>query len=98
MVISRQNKRLGTILLGSLSLLLIPLIAMNYSSQVQWGVFDFLIAGVLLMGTGVAIEIVIRKIRTRNSRILVIAGVLLLLLLLWAELAVGLFGSPIGGS
>ena len=71
---------------------------MNYSSQVQWGVFDFLIAGVLLMGTGVAIEIVIRKIRTRNSRILVIAGVLLLLLLLWAELAVGLFGSPIGGS
>ena len=81
-----------------LLLLLIPFIAMQFSNEVNWTIMDFLIAGVLLFGTGLTIEFVLRKVKTRKNRILICGIILLLLLLIWIELAVGLFGSPIAGN
>lgn len=85
---------LSTILL----LLLIPLIAMQFSNEVNWSIMDFVIAGVLLFGTGLTIEFVLRKVKTRKNRILICGIILLLFLLLWIELAIDLFGSPIAGN
>jgi hypothetical protein len=59
---------------------------------------DFVAAGVLLFGTGLTIQFVLRKVKTRKNRILICCFILLLLLLLWIELAVGIFGSPIAGN
>lgn len=59
---------------------------------------DFVVAGVLLFGTGLTIQFVLRKVKTRKNRILICGIILLLLLLLWIELAVGIFGSPIAGN
>ena len=81
-----------------LLLLLIPFIAMQFSNEVNWSIMDFVVAGVLLFGTGLTIEFVLRKVKTRKNRILVCGIIILLLLLLWTELAVGLFGSPIAGN
>ncbi len=81
-----------------LLLLLIPLIAMQFSNDVNWSIMDFVAAGVLLFGTGLTIQFVLRKVKTRKNRILICSFILLLLLLLWIELAVGIFGSPIAGN
>ncbi|WP_162425830.1 hypothetical protein [Pontibacter pudoricolor] len=93
-----QNKRLIGIVLGVALILSIPLIAMQFTNEVDWGVFDFIVMGVLLLSTGLVVELVIRKVRNRDYRIGLIALALVVLFLIWAELAVGIFGSPFAGS
>jgi len=93
-----QNKRLIGILIGVSALLFLPFIAMQFTSEVNWGFGDFMAAGILLFGTGLAIEFVLRKVKKTTSRLLICGVILLVLFLVWAELAVGLFGTPFAGS
>jgi peptidoglycan/LPS O-acetylase OafA/YrhL len=72
-------------------LLLIPFLAMQFTDEVNWTLSDFLVAGVLLFGTGLLIELAFRKLKKTSYRIAVCAAILVGLLLIWAELAVGLF-------
>jgi predicted membrane channel-forming protein YqfA (hemolysin III family) len=81
-----------------LLVLLIPFVAMQFTNEVNWSVMDFVMAGILLFGTSLVIELVIRKVKSNKHRILISGIILLLLFLLWAELAVGIFGSPIAGN
>ncbi len=92
------NKRLIYILLGIPLLLLIPLIAMQFTSEVNWKGFDFVAAAVILLVVGLSMEFVLRTVKQPRHRILVAIGFLVLLLLIWAELAVGIFGTPFAGS
>jgi len=92
-----QNKRLLIILLITIILLLIPLIAMQFTNEVNWTLFDFIIAGFLIFGIGLIFELTLRKIKNVKYRIVMFAVILLTFLLLWAELAVGIFGTPISG-
>jgi hypothetical protein len=41
--------------------LLLPLVAMQITDEVDWGVFDFVAAGVLVAGTGLLLERAVRK-------------------------------------
>ena len=84
-------------MLTSAILLLIPLITMQFTDAVNWTLFDFVIAGALLLGTGLTCEFVIRKINRIKVRIAICVALLLILLLIWAELAVGVFGTPFSG-
>jgi peptidoglycan/LPS O-acetylase OafA/YrhL len=93
-----QNKRLKIILLIISLMLLTPIIAMQFTSEVDWKPFDFIVAGVLLFGTGLLCELVLRKVKKTSHRIIICAALLILLLLIWIELAVGLFGTPFGGN
>ena len=93
-----QDKRLIAILLSVPLLLLIPFIAMQFSSQVNWSPFDFLVMGILLPGTGLTIELVIRRIKNIKHRIILFTVILATCFLIWAELAVGIFGTPFAGS
>ncbi len=79
-------------------LLLIPLIAMQLTNEVDWKINDFVIMGVLLIITGLLCELVMRKIKSMKSRILICGAVLLMFILIWAELAVGIFGTIFAGS
>ena len=92
------NKRLFGILLAAGLLLLLPLIAMQFTTEVNWSDFDFLVMGVLLLGTGLGCELVLRKVRKTEHRLLLVVGVLLVFFLVWAELAVEVFGTPFAGS
>ena len=92
-----QNKRLIGIVLTVALLLLIPLIAMQFTNGVNWSLFDFVVAGVLLFGTGLACELVLRKVKKIQHRVILCATLLALLFIIWAELAVGIFGTPLGG-
>ena len=71
---------------------------MQFTAEVNWTFLDFIVAGFLLLGTGLLTELVLRKVKTVKYRIAIIMTLLLLLILIWAELAVGIFGTPIGGS
>jgi hypothetical protein len=73
------------------ALLLVPLVAMQFTSEVNWGSEDFLAAIVLLGGAGLAIELMLRLVRDARSRIAIALAIVVVLALIWAELAVGLF-------
>jgi len=79
-------------------LLLIPLIAMQFTTEVNWDFMDFVVAAILIIGSGICIEFVGRKVRKPVYKTVAIISVLIILLLLWAELAVGIFGTPLAGS
>jgi len=96
---SIQNKRFAAIMLTAAALLSLPLIAMQFDGNgVKWDMRDFIIAGVLLFGTGLGVELVLRKVKTTRYRFLSVGLILIALFLVWAELAVGLFGTPWAGS
>ncbi len=42
-------------------ILLLPLVAMQFTDEVDWGVFDFVFAGALLAGTGLLLELAARN-------------------------------------
>ncbi len=92
------NKR-RTIILSVIGfILLLPLIGMQFSHEVNWTISDFIIAGILLAIVGLSIELVFKLTSTKMQKLLFLAIVLILGLLIWAEMAVGIFGSPIAGS
>lgn len=72
-------------------LLLVPLVAMQFTREVAWGPGDFVVAALLLFGAGMAMVGGVRRVRTTGARIAVVAVVAAGLALVWAELAVGLF-------
>jgi len=93
-----KNKRLIGIVFTVVLLLLIPLIARQFTNEVDWKLPDFIVMGVLLLGTGLLCELVMRKVKKIGHRIVICGAILLALLLIWAELAVGVFGTPFAGS
>ncbi len=98
MVMTKQHIRLGIILGVVVVLLLVPMIAMQFTSEVNWSYFDFVVAGTLLLGTGLACEMVLRKVKLAKYRVAICVAILAILILVWAELAVGIFGTPFAGN
>jgi hypothetical protein len=93
-----NNKRLVIISAVVVIPLLIPLIAMQFSTEVNWTLFDFIVATVLLFSAAMAIDLIIRKVKGKTYRIIFSVVVLVVFLLIWAEIAVGIFGTPIAGT
>ena len=93
-----QNKRLIGILLTVMLLLLVPLIAMQFTSEVDWSVMDFVVMGILLLSTGLVCELVLRKVKSLQGRLLVIGMILFTCFIIWAQLAVGLVSKLLNGT
>lgn len=91
-------KRLTIILLAMSGVLLIPFIAMQFTNEVDWDSTDFITMGALLFGTGFLCELVLRIVKSTKHRIILCGGILFMLFFVWAELAVGIFGTPFAGS
>ena len=81
-----------------LFLLLIPLIGMTITDEINWSPFDFFTMGSLLILLGIGINLVISRVKNLKYRVLYIGVIVIIFMLIWAELAVGLFGTPIEGS
>jgi len=96
--LSSGKLRIIVILTITATILAIPLIAMQFTNEVKWNLTDFATAGALLLSTGLAIELVIRNLKTGTLRTIILVAILLALFLVWAELAVGIFGTPFAGS
>ena len=81
-----------------LFLLLIPLIGMTITDEINWSPFDFFTLGPLLILLGIGINLVSSHVKNLKNRVLYIGILVIIFMLIWAELAVGLFGTPIAGS
>lgn len=81
-----------------LFLLLIPAIGMLFTHEINWTIGDFLVMGILLSVLVFGIHYIKLKITKPNYRIALIVLLIVLFLLIWGELAVGIFNTAIAGS
>ncbi|MEQ8358843.1 MAG: hypothetical protein RH860_05095 [Cytophagales bacterium] len=87
------------IILGIVALLLlIPLVAMQLSDEVNWTFNDFIVMALLLSGFGILADLVLRKVRKFSFRLIAFIAIFAVFVLVWAELAVGIFGTPFAGN
>ena len=95
---NKVMKNILRILAITAGILLIPLIAMQFTDEVNWTLSDFMVVGVGLIGFGLMYELFVKKIA--NTQYRTIAAVVLtgVFLLLWVELAVGILGTPLAGN
>lgn len=85
-----QSKNIIRITLATAFMLLLPLLAMQFTDEVVWDLADFAVAGALLFGAGLTYELVARKGSTVAYRVAVGIAVTAALLLVWMDLAVGI--------
>ena len=74
-------------------LLLLPLIAMQFTHEVNWDETDFIVFGAMLVGACGAYELATRMTGNTAYRAAVGVAVVAAFLLIWINLAVGIIGS-----
>lgn len=87
------RRQMMYVALATASLLLVPLVAMQFTGEVQWDAFDFIVMGILLFGTGLTYVLLSRLSDSRAYRVAIGIAVLTGLFLIWINLAVGIIGS-----
>ena len=103
-----STKNIIRIVLVTVLILMVPFLAMQLqvslpdpggsSGKVNWTLGDFIVMGSLLIGTGLSYELIARKLGNATQRAILAIVILVAFLLIWIELAVGLFGSPFAGN
>lgn len=78
---------------GAALLLLLPLVAMQFTSEVNWDEFDFIVMGIMLFGAAGAFDFATRLSGSLAYRLGAAAGIGTCFLLVWVNLAVGMIGS-----
>ena len=79
-------------------LLLIPYSAMHVTEEVNWSLMDFIVMGTMLTMTGILILFIHKKAERPITRRLLFVSAVLFFVLIWVELAVGIFGTPFAGN
>ena len=74
-------------------ILLLPLIAMQFTDEVVWDLVDFVAAGILIFGTGLAYKLMARIGGTLAYKTAVGVSLATTFLLVWVNSAVGIIGS-----
>ena len=87
-----------TLAVTALLLLVVAIAERLQPSEVNWSGFDYLIAGLLVFTAGFTLETMMHRWRQHKMRWWIMALILVIFALLWLELAVGIFGSPFGGT
>jgi hypothetical protein len=85
------RKPLLGVALATALVLLLPAVAMQFTSEVSWGPGDFVVASILLFGAGALTVLGLRRVSGAGRRAALVLGIAFGLVLVWAELAVGLF-------
>lgn len=78
---------------GAVALLALPFVAMQFTREVNWTAFDFLIFGTMLAVAGLAFDRLTRMAGGWPYRIGAAIGVFAGFFLVWVNLAVGIIGS-----
>ena len=86
-----HNKRVLSIILATVLILLVPLIAMQLTDEVNWNVEDFIVIGALLFGTSCVYEVMARRMKKDKNRFIFGLVCIAAVVVVWIELAVGIF-------
>lgn len=93
MSILANHRNIVRILLVTMLILMVPLVSMQFSNEVNWDAFDFFVAATLLIGSGLIFDFIARRSRDAGYKTGVGVAVVSGLILVWMNLAVGLIGS-----
>ncbi len=93
-----RKKNIIIIAFGTLFILLLISLADQLYDEVNWKIGDFIVMGILLLSAGLTYAYLTLKIISTAYRVAVAFVIMVLFLLIWAELAVGIFGTPFAGS
>ena len=85
-----RNSVFAWIAIATGLILLIPLIAMQFTNEVKWNTTDFAVMALMLFGTGSLCVLGSRK-TPRKRRLIIAIAITAVFLFIWAELAVGIF-------
>ncbi len=89
-----RNKNIIYIALTTAVLLLIPFVAMQFTNEVKWTLFDFVFAGTLIFGTGLLFEVARKKAAGNGAyKLAAASGLAAVFFLIWINGAVGIIGS-----
>ena len=91
-------KRFLILFISIKSLLLFPLIGMYAQGDVRWSGVDFLIMGLMLFVLTVGIYLLLQFVKQRKQRVILLMLLITVFLIVWIELAVGVFDTIFGGS
>lgn len=95
-IIKMSNAKIRIVSIAGLAaafILLLPLIAMQIIDGMDWSLFDFAVAWVLLFSAGLTILLIAGKSKNNSYRAAVGISVMTALIIIWANLAVGIIGS-----
>lgn len=73
-------------------LLLLPAVAMQFTSEVDWSASDFVVMGALLVTVGLTTEFLVRRSGSTAYRIGAVVAMATAFLTIWVNLAVGMIG------
>jgi asparagine N-glycosylation enzyme membrane subunit Stt3 len=88
-----MNRAVVGVALVTVLILSLPLLAMQFTDQVDWKLGDFIIMGVLIFGTGLSYVLAVRYATQLLYRAAMALALGTTLFMIWANLAVGLIGS-----
>jgi hypothetical protein len=93
---SKQEKFSRSVIgiaLVTILILMIPLVAMQFTDEVKWSPVDFIIMGALIFSTGMGFILITRSSPNAAYKIAAALTFATAFLMVWANLAVGLIGS-----
>ena len=70
---------------------MIPLISMQFTDEVNWGKLDFSVAAILFVVLFSVHELFEMRIKSDSKKRLAILFSIIIFIIVWAELAVGMF-------
>jgi len=85
--------QMWSVAFATASILMVPLIAMQFTDEVNWGFSDFIVMGILLLGAGFIYALISKISESIAYRTAIGVAVVTGFLLIWVNLAVGIIGS-----
>src|SRR5688572_15075528 len=79
--------------LATILILLIPFVAMQFSTEVDWSLTDFIFMGALIFGIGFSYVLATRFVSNIVYKVAIAAALGSTFLMIWVNLAVGLIGA-----
>ena len=93
-----QIQLLIKVFVTTLGVLTIPLVLTLTLSEFNWDTLDFLVGGSLIFSFGIYLTMLWKSKKSRREKHLFLWIGVVFLVLIWMELAVGIFGTPLSGS
>jgi cell division protein FtsL len=87
------SRSILSVALGTALVLSVPLVAQQFTAEVNWSVADFLVMGVLIFSTGLSYVLITRYVTNIVHKAAIVMALGSTFLMIWANLAVGLIGS-----
>jgi hypothetical protein len=93
-----MRKKISIVGLVVMTIIGLLFVSTFFTTEMKWDLTDFVMAGILFFSTGVAGIFIWEWVKISRWRIFMLVLLAFFFVFIWAELAVGLVGSPFAGN